>query len=295
MTAEEQHEVGAQRHGEGSTCFRVEVGDDGIAHVVLSRPEALNTMVPAFWEELPALVTGLGDDPAVRCVVVSSTGRHFSAGMDLAVFAAGGLTDGRAETGRTRARLFQSVLRLQEAFTALERVRVPVLAAVQGGCIGGAVDLVTACDARYASADAFFVVQETNIGMVADVGTLQRLPKIIPEGVARELVYTGRRMPAAQAREVGLVNEVYDDHAALVAGVLETAREIAAKSPLVQWGNKEMLLYARDHSVADSLRHVAAWQTGMFQPADLTEALAARTEGRSPVYEPLAPPPAGLG
>ena len=286
---------GTRQHGEGSTCFRVEVGGDGVAQVVLSRPEALNTMVPAFWEELPELVTGLGDDPAVRCVVVSSTGRHFSAGMDLAVFASGGVTGGQEETGRSRARLFQSVLRLQEAFTALERVRVPVLAAVQGGCIGGAVDLVTACDARYASADAFFVVQETNIGMTADVGTLQRLPKLIPEGVARELVYTGRRMTAARAREVGLVNEVYDDPAALLAGVLETAREIATKSPLVQWGNKEMLLYARDHGVADSLRHVAAWQAGMFQPADLTEALTARAEGRPAAYQPLAPPPTGLG
>lgn len=286
---------GARKHGEDSTCFRVEVGDDGVAHLVLARPEALNTMVPAFWEELPALVTGLGDDPAVRCVVVSSTGRHFSAGMDLAVFASGELAGGRAETGRTRARLFQSVLRLQEAFTALERVRVPVLAAIQGGCIGGAVDLVTACDVRYASADAFFVVQETNIGMTADVGTLQRLPKVVPDGVARELVYTGRRMPASRARQVGLVNEVYDDHESLVAEVLETARVIASKSPLVQWGNKEMLLYARDHTVADSLRHVAAWQTGMFQPADLTEALTARAEGRAPVFEPLAPPPTGLG
>ncbi len=277
------------------SCFAVTVSDDGVAHLVLSRPEALNTMVPAFWSELPRLVAALGDDPAVRCLVLSSTGRHFSAGMDLGVLASVGASADAVEAGRARARLFQSVLRLQEAFTALERVRVPVLAAVQGGCIGGAVDLVTACDVRYASADAFFVVQETNVGMTADVGTLQRLPKIVPDGVARELVYTGRRMAAVRAREVGLVNEVYDDHATLVEAVLDTAREIAAKSPLAQWGNKEMLLYTRDHSVADALRHVAAWQSGMFQPADLTEALTARAEGRAATFDPLAPPPDGLG
>jgi enoyl-CoA hydratase len=276
------------------TCFDVSVADDGVASVVLNRPDALNSMVPAFWSELPSLVTALGEDPAVRCIVLSSTGRHFSAGMDLSVFTSGGLMDDSVEAGRGRARVFQSVLLLQESFTALERVRVPVLAAVQGGCIGGAIDLVTACDARYASADAFFVVQETNIGMTADVGTLQRLPKIVPDGIARELVYTGRRMPAARAREVGLVNEVYDDADALLAGVLKTAREIASKSPLVQWGNKEMLTYARDHSVADSLRHVAAWQSGMFQPTDVMESFAAKGEQRAPSYLPLQPPPVGL-
>jgi enoyl-CoA hydratase len=147
--------------------------------------------------------------------------------------------------------------------------------------------MVTAADMRYCSADAFFVIQEINIGMTADVGTLQRLPKLIPDGVAREMAYTGRRMTAQRALEVGLVNEVFPTHEALVEGVLALAAEIASKSPLAVWGSKEMLTYARDHSVADSLNHIATWQTGMFQPSDMVESFKARAEGREPVYPDL--------
>jgi enoyl-CoA hydratase len=275
-----------------ATCFAVTI-DGGVAHVRLNRPDELNTMTRAFWAELPAVVGALGADPAVRVIVVSSSGRHFSAGMDLGVFA-GGDDDGDAETGRRRARLWQLVKVLQDAVSSLDAVRVPVLAAIQGGCIGGAVDLVTAADMRYASADAFFSVQEINIGMTADVGTLQRLPKLVPEGIAREMAYLGRRLPARRAYEIGLVNEVFDDHESLVAGVLELAREIAAKSPLAIWGTKESLRYTRDHSVADALNFIATWQTGMFQPADLMEGLTARGDKREPSYGDLLPPPTSL-
>ena len=189
--------------------------------------------------------------------------------------------------GRIRARLRQTALMLQESFSAFEKARMPVLAAIQGGCIGGAVDMVTAADMRYCSADAFFVIQEINIGMTADVGTLQRLPKLIPDGVAREMAYTGRRMTARRALEVGLVNEVFDTHEELLAGVLQIATEIASKSPLAVWGSKEMLTYARDHSVADSLNHIATWQTGMFQPSDMIESFTAKAEGRDPNYPDL--------
>jgi len=214
--------------------------------------------------------------------------------MDLGVFTSGdtAITPGDSgEMGRIRARLRQTALMLQESFTAFERVRMPVLAAIQGGCIGGAVDMVTAADMRYASADAFFVIQEINIGMTADVGTLQRLPKIIPDGVARELAYTGRRMSAQRALEVGLINEIFPTHVELVDGVLEIAREIASKSPLAIWGTKEMLLYSRDHSVADGLNHIATWQTGMFQPSDMLEAFGAKAEGREPQFPDLLPVP----
>jgi enoyl-CoA hydratase len=180
---------------------------------------------------------------------------------------------------------------LQDSFTALEQARMPVLAAIQGGCIGGAVDMISACDLRYCSADAFFVIQEINLGMTADVGTLQRLPKIIPDGVAREMAYRGNRLGAQRAREVGLVNEVYDTHEDLVAGVLDIAHEIAAKSPLAVWGSKEMINYARDHSVADSLNHIATWQAGMFHPADMIESFSAKADKRDPDFEDLAPPP----
>jgi len=274
------------------SCFDVEISD-AVAHVRLSRPEALNTMTPDFWRELPQIVTGISDDAAARVVVISSTGKHFSAGMDLSVFAGDGLrADG--EAGRRHARLRSNAKVLQWSFTALEKARVPVIAAVQGGVIGGAVDLVTACDVRYASTDAFFCVQEINIGMTADVGTLQRLGKVIPEGVARELAYTGRRMPAQRAYEVGLVQQVFPDHAALVAGALATAAEIAGKSPLAIWGTKVAMNYARDHTVDESLEQIATWQSGMFQPADMREAFTAQADKRAPVFPDLLPEPRGL-
>ena len=275
-----------------STCFDVTI-EGKVGHIQLSRPEALNTMIPAFWSDLPALVGELSDRGDVRAIVISSTGKHFSAGMDLSVFTSSGLSmDG--EPGRRNATFMLLVKRLQQSFTALEQARVPVLAAIQGGCIGGAVDMVCAADMRYASADAYFVIQETNIGMTADVGTLQRLPKLIPDGIARELVYTGRKMSAARAAEVGLVNQVFDDHASLVSGVLEIAAEIATKSPLTIWGAKEALVYARDHAVSDSLHQISLWQTGAFQPADMMESFAAKGEKRAADYADLPPAPNGI-
>jgi enoyl-CoA hydratase len=274
------------------TCFDVTTKDK-VAHVQLNRPDALNTMIPAFWTELPQLIGELSDSGEVRAIVISSTGKHFSAGMDLSVFTSSGLSmDG--EPGRRNAAMSLLVKRLQDSFTALERARVPVLVAIQGGCIGGAVDMVCAADMRYATADAYFVVQETNIGMTADVGTLQRLPKLIPDGIARELVYTGRRMPAARAAQVGLVNEVFDDHESMVAGVLAIAAEIAAHSPLTLWGAKEALVYARDHGVHDSLHQIATWQSGAFQPADMMEAFGAKAEKRQATFEDLPPAPSGI-
>jgi enoyl-CoA hydratase len=273
-------------------CFDVDI-TDRVAHVQLNRPDELNTMTPDFWRELPEIVTGISDGARARVVVLSSTGRHFSAGMDLSVFT-GGLGGDDAEPGRRHARTRSFAQTLQWSFTALEKARVPVLAAVQGGVIGGAVDLVTACDMRYASADAFFCVQEINIGMTADVGTLQRLGKVTSEGFAREMAFTGRRYPAQRAYEEGLVQQVFGDHAQLVTGVLEIAREIAGKSPLAIWGTKVAMNYARDHAVDDALEQIATWQAGMFQPADMMEAFSAKAEKREPVFPELLPEPRGL-
>ena len=274
------------------TCFDTVVSD-GIATITLNRPDKLNTMTPAFWSELPRLVRQIDATGEARVVVLASTGRHFSAGMDLAVFGQGNGADA-VEVGRLRANLRANVLHLQDTFTALEKARMPMLAAIQGGCIGGAVDMVTACDMRYASEDAFFCIQEINIGMTADVGTLQRLPKLIPEGVCRELAYTGRRMPAAEAKAVGLVNEVFSDHEALLDGVQSIAAEIASRSPLAVWGSKEMITYARDHSTADALDHIATWQAGMFQPTDMLEAFGAKAEDRPTRFDDLLPFEGGI-
>ena len=269
------------------TCFDVTLAD-GVAHLVLNRPNELNSMNAAFWRELPDAVTTISREALARVVVISSTGKHFCAGMDLSVFAAGDPTPD-AEVGRRQARMRSTVTALQWTATALEKARIPVIVAVQGGCIGGAVDLATAADLRYCTEDAFLVVQEINIGMTADIGTLQRLGTCVPAGVAREMAYTGRRMPARRAYEVGLVQQVYADHAALVEGALATAREIAAKSPLAIWGTKVTMNHSRDHGVDSGLEQIATWQAGMFQPADMAEAFTAKMEKRDPVYPDLLP------
>jgi enoyl-CoA hydratase len=271
------------------TCFDVSL-QNKVAHIVLSRPDAYNTMVPEFWSELPEIALALENTGEARAIVISSTGKHFTAGMDLSVFTSGsGAGEGDAEMGRRRANLRRDVLRLQDTFSCLDRARMPVLAAVQGGCIGGGVDMISACDIRYCSDDAFFCIQEINIGMTADVGTFPRLPHLLPQGLVRELAYTGRRLSAREALDAGLVNRIFPTHEALVAGVLAVAREITERSPLAVWGSKEMLNYARDHSIADGLDYIATWQTGMFQPGDMREAFAAKAEARKPVYPDLLP------
>lgn len=260
---------------------------DHIAHLRLNRPGELNTMTPAFWSEIKAIFETLEQDPAVRVAVLSSTGKHFTAGMDLSVFAS--LAPTIADEARKREELRRKILKLQDCFSIIERMRFPVLVAIQGGCIGGGVDLVTACDARYMTRDAFVQIAEINIGMTADVGTLQRLPRLIPEGVVRELAYTGRRLGAERALALGLVNEVFEDHEALLAGVFKIAGEIAGHSPLAVAGTKEMLNFTRDHSVADGLNYIATWNAGMLMGNDMPEALAARMQKRRPEYEALPP------
>ena len=277
-----------------SSCFEI-TESDHIAHIVLNRPDELNTMTPEFWRELPQLVNEISDRGTARVIVVSSTGKHFSAGMDISVFTSGALEDDdETEVGRARANFRYNLLHLQESFTAFERARMPVLVAMQGGVVGGAVDMVTAADCRYATKDAWFCIEEINVGMTADLGTLQRLPKLIPEGIAREMAYTGERFPAQRAKEVGLVNEVYEDHESMLDAVLAIAARIASRSPLAVHGTKEMINFARDHSVEDSLKYMAAWQTGMFQPTDILESFAARIEKRDPNYDDLGEVKRGL-
>ena len=274
-------------------CFELTIEDD-IAHLQMCRPDKRNSMIPSFWRELPEIIGRLDDEAAARVIVLSSTGPHFTSGMDLAVFAGEGVDGGVAKAVRG-VRMYDTVRLLQETFSCLERCRMPVIAAVQGGCIGGGVDMATACDLRYATEDAFFCVQEINIGMTADVGTFPRLAKIIPDGVAREMAYTGMRMGAERAREVGLVNQVLPDTDALLASVMDTAREIASKSPLAIYGSKQMLNYARDHSTADALDYIGVWNASMFQPSEMAEAFGAQKEKRAAKFTALPPKRRRLG
>jgi enoyl-CoA hydratase len=262
---------------------------DQIAHLVLNRPEQLNTMGPAFWRELDAILRQLNREGKARALVISSTGKHFSAGMALDTFDTSkdghvGLQD---QTPEGRAAVFDSLLDIQSTFNLLEELRMPVIAVVHGGCIGGAVDLLSACCLRYASADAFFCIQEINIGMVADLGTLQRLPKLMPLAIVKELAYTGRRLPAARALTHGLVNEVFETQAQALTAALACAREIAAKPPVAIWGTKQAIHYARDHSVEESLKQMGWLQGAIWSNAHVAAAVQGFQNKTAPEFPAL--------
>jgi enoyl-CoA hydratase len=267
-------------------CFTL-TQQDHIAHLVLSRPDALNTMHPLFWRELDEALARIHREGRARALVISSTGKHFSAGMALETFGGEIAMDDRTPEGR--AAVFDLLTDMQATFTRLETLRIPVIAAIQGGCIGGAVDMVTACCIRYATADAFFCIQEINIGMVADVGTLQRLPKLVPLGVVKELAYTGRRLPAQKALGYGLVNELFETQDAMVAAALKCAGEIAAKPPVAIWGTKQVIHYARDHTVDDALKQMGWVQGAIWSNAHVRESVAAMKEKRAGEFADLAP------
>ena len=263
--------------------------DNHIAHLQLNRPESYNSLNRSFWNEFPQAIASVCECDDVRVLVISSTGKHFSAGMGLEIFTQ---PDPRLFSGEASRRgefVRRLVLDLQEIFSQLEKLRMPVLVATQGGCIGGALDLVCACDSRYCTQDAFFTVKETALGMTADLGTLQRLPTLISPGLARELAYTARKMEADEALSSGLVNQMFADAESMIKGVMEIARIIATHSPLAVTGSKIMMNYACDHSVNDSLEYMATWQSGMFQPADMMEGFAAKSQQRVTAFEPLRP------
>ena len=254
---------------------------DGVAEVELNRPEKSNAMNRAMWADLRATFRYLDALPAARVVVLTGAGKNFTAGIDLEMLMSiGGIGNIDRCPGRARELLRLQVLDLQDVITTLDVCRKPVLAAVHGACIGGGVDLVTAADMRYCTEDARFVVKEIDLGLVADVGTLQRLPKVIGDGMAREMAYTGRPVSGPEAKEIGLVNRCYPSREAMLTGVRDIARQIAAKSPLAVRGTKEMIRYTRDHSVADSLNMMAIWNGGLLLSEDLMEAFSAAKERR---------------
>ncbi|GGU83098.1 enoyl-CoA hydratase [Pseudomonas laurentiana] len=263
-------------------AFKVELSNN-IAHVQINRPEKVNAMNAAFWTEIIDIFKWIDDTDAVRVVVISGAGKHFSSGIDLMLLASVANQLGK-DVGRNARLLRRTILQMQASFNVVDQCRKPVLAAIQGYCLGGAIDLIAACDMRYAASDAQFSIKEIDMGMAADVGTLQRLPRIIGDGQVRELAYTGRTIDAEEARQIGLVNRTFTDQASLLDGVFAIAREIAGKSPIAVAGTKEMLSYMRDHRIDDGLEYIATWNAAMLQSTDLRVAMAAHMSKQKPEF-----------
>ncbi len=248
----------------------------------LNRPDKMNAFSPDLWEDLPRAVAELGARPEVRVIVVAGRGRAFTVGIDLKML--GELAPRGGSPAAIKQALFRRLKQLQETFTALERSPVPVIAAVHGWCIGAGMDLITACDIRLAAADAVFSVRETRMAMVADMGTLERLPKVVSAGHVAELVYTGKDIDAARAEQMGLVNQVYSDQESLMAGAKEWAELVASNSPLAVQGAKAVLSAEEGRSVREALDYVALWNTAFLESDDLAEAMAAFMDRRPPRF-----------
>jgi enoyl-CoA hydratase/carnithine racemase len=259
---------------------------DGIASVELAREDKLNAMDGAFFEAVGETFRRLGRDPEVRSILLSARGRMFSAGLDLH-YAASQFAP-VADPGRAAEARLRHVEWLQSAFSAVEEARVPVIAAIHGGCIGAGVDLAAACDIRIASADSFFQIAEVDVAITADLGTLQRLGYLIPQGILRELVYTGRKADAAEALRLGFVNRVLDGREEALAAASDIARAIASKSPLAVAGAKASLNHSRGRTVEEGLRHVAQWNAFALGSTDIGAALEARLAKRDARFDPLA-------
>ncbi len=255
------------------TSFTLDITDH-IAKITLCNPQKANALGEDFWTEFAEVFERINEDPEVRVAVVASMGKHFTAGIDLGYLQAT-MSSVDAEPARAMDKLRRHVKFLQAPFEAIDKCRVPVLAAVQGGCFGAGVDLVSACDIRYVSADAFFIIQEVNIGMVADLGTLQRMPRQIPDGLMRELAYTGRKYLAQEALDTGYVTHMAEDHDALITHVMTIAARIAGQSPLAVSGSKEMLNHTRDNNVDAGLDYIAAWNAGMLSQQDVVKGAVA--------------------
>lgn len=266
--------------------------DGPVAHLRLSRPDASNALNLPFWRDFGPALKALDAAGETRALVISGEGRNFCAGMDISVFSGGAILN--TDTAPQRQAFHQAARDLQDTLTWIERARFPVIAAVQGACVGAGLDLVSACDLRLAAEGAYFRIEEINIGMMADVGSLQRLPRVLPEAVVRELAYLGTSLTAERAERLGFVNAVLPDPAALTTAALEMAQAIAAKAPLAISGSKAAVTYARDHSVAEGLEWAAVMQGSIWNTADILAAIQARMSGQAGAFAPLAPH-AGIG
>jgi enoyl-CoA hydratase len=260
---------------------------EGVAELVLTGPGKGNALGPDFWRDMPEALRTLDADDSVRVILLRGEGAHFTYGLDLmaTMETLGPLVSGESNLALERTRLLQLIERMQAASMGLARCRKPVLAAVHGWCIGGGMDLIAACDFRYCSQEAKFSLREVRVGITADLGALQWLPRIIGEGNTRELAYTGGDIDASRALQMGLVNQVFATPEELLAAARTTARRIADNPPLVVQGVKQVLEYCADKSVADGLRYVAVWNSAFLQSKDLAEAFAAYAERRPPRFQ----------
>ncbi len=264
--------------------FKLKIANK-VASVTFNRPEKSNALHMAAWTEMKEIFEKLSETAEVRAVVLSGEGKNFCAGIDLELLMSVSQYQQIECAGRRSEAIRSLVLTLQKAVNSIEKCKKPVLAAIHGGCIGGGVDIVAACDMRYCNDDAYFMIKEIDLGMVADLGTLQRLPKLISPGMAAEMAYTSRKVEGKEAKEIGLVNYCYPSRDELMEEVQKIALSIAAKSPLSIRGTKEVLKYSRDHSVADSLDYMATWNSAMLLSDDLSEAFKASIEKRKPQFK----------
>lgn len=253
--------------------------EDSIARVFFNRPERANALNQKAWDEMKLLFEELDENNDVRVILLSGHGKHFCAGIDLELLMNVAQFSQPCE-GRKREQLRKKILALQAPINAIEQCSKPIIAAIKGGCIGGGVDIISACDMRYCTDDAYFTIKEIEMGMVADLGTLQRLPKIIPQGIARELAYTGRNITGMEAERIGLVNRTFASSEEMYTEVHKIAKSIATKSPLSIRGTKAILNHSRDHSVADGLDYMATWNAAMLLSDDLMEAFQAKMQKR---------------
>ena len=259
--------------------------ENHVAHVVLNRPEKVNALNKTAWKELKEIFELIDATPDVRVAVLSGNGKLFSAGIDLQLLMSVKEIESMDCHGRRSEQIMKFVKELQAPVNAIEKCSKPVIAAVHNGCIGGALDIIAACDLRYCTDDAYFTIKEIDMGMVADLGTLQRLPKFVKPAVVAEMAYTGRKVGATEAKEIGLVNNHFSDKETMIAEVQKLANTIASKSPLSIRGTKEVLRHTRDHSVEDGLHHMSVWNAAMLMSDDLSKAFMAALSKQKPEFK----------
>lgn len=259
--------------------------ENNVAHVAINRPDKVNSLNETSWKELKAIFERISDEPEARVAILSGEGKLFCAGIDLQMLMSVKNVEEIECGGRRSEKILGFIKHLQSCINAIETCSKPVLAAIHNGCIGGGVDVVAACDMRYCSDDAYFTIKEIDMGMVADLGTLQRLPKFVKPAVVAEMAYTGRKVGATEAKEIGLVNNHFPDKDTMMSEVNKLAEVIASKSPVSIRGTKEILRHTRDHSVEDGLHHMAVWNSAMLLSDDLTMAFMSAMSKQKPTFK----------